>query len=51
MKTANVIIFLTINQEFNSAINITLFRLNVVMNGKMFSFDSFLSFYKSFGAI
>ena len=48
MKAANAIIFQAINQGFNSAINIRLFGLNVVMNGEMFSFDGFLGFRKIF---
>ena len=51
MKAANTIVFQTINRGFNSAINIGLFGLNVVMNGKMFSFKGFLGFRKSFCGI
>ena len=52
MKGANVIIFQTNNRGFNSAINIwRLIWMNVVMNGKIFSFYGVLGFCKSFCGI
>ena len=52
MKTTNIINFQAVNRGLNSTINILgLFGLNVVMTGKMFSFDGFLGFRKSFCGI
>ena len=51
MKTANVILFRAINRGLNSTKILELLGLNVVMNGKMFSFDGFLGFCKSFCGI
>ena len=51
MKVTNVIIFQTINRGVHIAANIGLFRLNVVVNSKMFSFDRFLDFREYFCGI
>ena len=49
MKATNAINFHTINQGM--VILVGLFGLHVVMNGKMFSFEVFLGFCKSFCGI
>ena len=51
MKATNVIIFQIINEGLIVPQILGFLGLNIVMNGKMFSFDDFLGFLKSFCGI
>ena len=48
MKAAKVIIFQTNNRDLTVLQMLGLFRLDAVMDGKVFSFDGFLGFRKVF---